>query len=157
LYLNPRPLHIPFSLMLALCLTPIAEDCFRRASVVEAPTQSAHLSSSTVPRLSDKGIAQRIDATNVPSEIAVSISCSALPDAIRAAEVLFFIAPWAVNLYPATPARRRSMPVDADWLEMLARAKRARPLPPGPPETVRHAQAAQRQGGASPMNDEAKY
>ena len=104
------------------------------------------------PALADLTTQQRehlYDATNVLLEIAVEFMIGALnEEAIRAAEVLFHRAVGGKSsLRPLSPAAFNAE-IDADWLEMLARAKRARPITYAEAtETVRHAQS-QRQGGA---------
>jgi len=103
------------------------------------------------PALAELTAAQRehlYDATNVLLEIAVEFMLGTFnEDAIRAAEVLFHRAVGGKSsLRPLSPAAFNAE-IDADWLEMLARAKRARPITYAEAaETVRQAQA-QRQGG----------
>ena len=103
------------------------------------------------PALAELTAAQRehlYDATNVLLEIAVEFMLGTFnEDAIRAAEVLFHRAVGGKSsLRPLSPAAFNAE-IDADWLEMLARAKRARPISYAEAtETVRQAQA-QRQGG----------
>jgi len=84
------------------------------------------------PALADLTVAQRehlYDATNVLLEIAVEFMLGTFnEDAIRAAEVLFHRAVGGKSsLRPLSPAAFNAE-IDADWLEMLARAKRARPI-----------------------------
>ena len=105
------------------------------------------------PALAELTAAQRehlYDATNVLLEIAVEFMLGTFnEDAIRAAEVLFHRAVGGKSsLRPLSPAAFNAE-IDADWLEMLARAKRARPISYAEAtETVREAQA-QRQGGVA--------
>ena len=105
------------------------------------------------PALADLSTAQRerlYEATNVLLEIAVEFMVGAFnEDAIRAAEVLFHRAVGGKSVVrPLSPAAFNAE-IDADWLEMLARAKRARPISYAEAtETVRHAQA-QRQDGVA--------
>jgi len=105
------------------------------------------------PALADLSAQQRehlYNATNVLLEIAVEFMIGALnEEATRAAEVLFHRAIGGKSsLRPLSPAAFNAE-IDADWLEMLARAKRARPITyEEATETVRQAQA-QRQGGAA--------
>jgi len=105
------------------------------------------------PALAELTAAQRehlYDATNVLLEIAVEFMIGVLnEEAIRAAEVLFHRAVGGKSsIRPLSPAAFNAE-IDADWLEMLARAKRARPITYAEAtETVRQAQA-QRQGGVA--------
>jgi len=90
------------------------------------------------------------EATNVLLEIAVEFMIGVLnEDAIRAAEVLFHRAVGGKSTVRPLSPQAFNAEIDADWLEMLARAKRARPMTyADATETVRQAQA-QRQGGAA--------
>ena len=143
-----------FSPMLALpAPAPIAGLLPARVPSSEPPKQAAPAPFIfDRPALADLSAQQRehlYEATNVLLEIAVEFMIGALnEDAIRAAEVLFHRAVGGKSsIRPLSPAAFNAE-IDADWLEMLARAKRARPITYAEAtETVRHAQA-QRQGGA---------
>jgi len=142
-----------FPLMLALpAPTPIAGLLPARVPSSEPPPNAPVPFIFDRPALADLSAQQRehlYDATNVLLEIAVEFMLGALnEEAIRAAEVLFHRAVGGKSsIRPLSPAAFNAE-IDADWLEMLARAKRARPITYAEAtETVRHAQA-QRQGGA---------
>ena len=144
--------YCPFPPMLALpAPAPIAGLLPARVLSSEPPKQVAPFIFDR-PALADLSAQQRehlYEATNVLLEIAVEFMIGALnEDAIRAAEVLFHRAVGGKSsIRPLSPAAFNAE-IDADWLEMLARAKRARPITYAEAtETVRHAQA-QRQGGA---------
>ena len=146
------PSYCPFLPMLALpAPAPIAGLLPARVPSSEPPNAPAPFIFDR-PALADLSAQQRehlYDATNVLLEIAVEFMIGALnEDAIRAAEVLFHRAVGGKSsIRPLSPAAFNAE-IDADWLEMLARAKRARPITYAEAtETVRHAQA-QRQGGA---------
>ena len=102
------------------------------------------------PALADLTAAQRehlYDATNVLLEIAVEFMLGVLnEEAIRAAEVLFHRAVGGKSsIRPLSPAAFNAE-IDADWLEMLARAKRARPISYAEATETVHQAQAQRQG-----------
>ena len=144
-----------FPLMLALpAPAPIAGLLPARVPSSEPPKQAAPAPFIfDRPALADLTAAQRehlYEATNVLLEIAVEFMIGVLnEEAIRAAEVLFHRAVGGKSsIRPLSPAAFNAE-IDADWLEMLARAKRARPITYAEAtETVRQAQA-QRQGGAA--------
>jgi len=147
------PSYCHFPPMLALpAPPPIAGLLPARVPSSEPPKQAAPFIFDR-PTLTDLTAQQRehlYDATNVLLEIAVEFMIGALnEEAIRAAEVLFHRAVGGKSsLRPLSPAAFNAE-IDADWLEMLARAKRARPITYAEAtETVRQAQA-QRQGGAA--------
>ena len=145
--------HCPFPPMLALpAPAPIAGLLPARVPSSEPPPNAPAPFIFDRPALADLATQQRehlYDATNVLLEIAVEFILGTFnEDAIRAAEVLFHRAVGGKStIRPLSPAAFNAE-IDADWLEMLARAKRARPITYAEAtETVRHAQA-QRQGGA---------
>ena len=144
--------YCPFPPMLALPTpAPIAGLLPARVPSSEPPKQVSPFIFDR-PALADLTPTQRehlYEATNVLLEIAVEFMLGTFnEDAIRAAEVLFHRAVGGKSsIRPLSPAAFNAE-IDADWLEMLARAKRARPITYAEAtETVRHAQA-QRQGGA---------
>jgi len=145
------PSYCHFPPMLALpAPAPIAGLLPARVPSSEPPNAPAPFIFDR-PALAELTAAQRehlYDATNVLLEIAVEFMLGTFnEDAIRAAEVLFHRAVGGKSsLRPLSPAAFNAE-IDADWLEMLARAKRARPITYAEAaETVRQAQA-QRQGG----------
>ena len=146
--------YCPFPPMLALpAPVPIAGLLPARVPSSEALPNAPDPFIFDRPALADLTTAQRehlYDATNVLLEIAVEFMLGTFnEDAIRAAEVLFHRAVGGKStIRPLSPAAFNAE-IDADWLEMLTRAKRARPITYAEAtETVRQAQA-QRQGGAS--------
>ena len=148
------PSYCRFPPMLALpAPAPIAGLLPVRVQSSEPPPNAPAPFIFDRPALADLTAAQRehlYDATNVLLEIAVEFMLGTFnEDAIRAAEVLFHRAVGGKSsLRPLSPAAFNAE-IDADWLEMLARAKRARPISYAEAtETVRQAQA-QRQGGVS--------
>ena len=149
------PSYCRFPPMLALpAPAPIAGLLPARVPSSEPPKQAAPAPFIfDRPTLADLSTQQRehlYDATNVLLEIAVEFMIGALnEDAIRAAEVLFHRAVGGKStIRPLSPAAFNAE-IDADWLELLARAKRARPITYAEAtETVRQAQA-QRQGGGA--------
>jgi len=148
------PSYCHFPTMLALpAPAPIAGLLPARVPSSEAPPNAPAPFTFDRPALADLTTAQRehlYDATNVLLEIAVEFMLGTFnEDAIRAAEVLFHRAVGGKStIRPLSPAAFNAE-IDADWLEMLTRAKRARPITYAEAtETVRQAQA-QRQGGAS--------
>ncbi len=105
------------------------------------------------PNLADVTTAQRVrlyEATDVLLEIAIEFMIGTFnEEALRAAEVMFHRAAGGKSaIRPLGPAAFNAE-IDADWLEMLARAKRARPMTDAEAtETVRQARA-QRTGGVT--------
>ena len=105
------------------------------------------------PNLADLTAAQRVrlyEAADMLLEIAVEFMVGTFnEDALRAAEVMFHRAAGGKSaIRPLSPATFNAE-IDADWLEMLARAKRARPMTPAEAETVVRRARAQRKGGAA--------
>ena len=147
------PSYCHFPPMLALpAPVPIAGLLPARVPSSEPPNAPAPFIFDR-PALADLSAQQRehlYDATNVLLEIAVEFMLDTFnEDAIRAAEVLFHrTVGGKSSIRPLSPAAFNAE-IDADWLEMLARAKRARPISYAEAtETVREAQA-QRQGGVA--------
>ena len=142
-----------FPPMLALpAPAPIAGLLPARVPSSEPPKQAAPFIFDR-PALSDLTTIQRehlYEATNMLLEIAIEFMVGTFnEDAIRAAGVLFHRAVGGKSsLRPLSP-QAFNAEIDADWLEMLARAKRAQPISYAEAvETVRQAQA-QRQGGVA--------
>jgi hypothetical protein len=81
-------------------------------------------------------------------EIAIEFMVGALSDdALRAAEIVFHRAAGGQSaIRPLGPAAFNAES-DADWLEMLARAKRSRPITPAEAESIVRNARAERQGG----------
>jgi len=139
--------------MLALpAPAPIAGMLPARVPSSETPKQAAPVPFIfDRPALADLTTTQRehlYNATNVLLEIAVEFMLGTLnEEAIRAAEVLFHRAVGGKSIVrPLSPAAFNAE-IDADWLEMLARAKRARPITYAEAAETVHQAQAQRQGG----------
>ena len=104
------------------------------------------------PNLADLTPAQRVrlyEAADMLLEVAVEFMVGTFnEDALRAAEVMFHRAAGGQSaIRPLGPAAFNAE-IDADWLEMLARAKRARPMTPAEAETVVRRTHTQRKSGA---------
>jgi hypothetical protein len=103
------------------------------------------------PALADLPAAQRIglfEATEVLLEIALGFMLGGLnEEALRAAEVVFHRAAGGQSVIRPLGPQAFNAECDADWLEMLARAKRARPMTPTEADSiVRHARAQYKDG-----------
>ncbi len=100
------------------------------------------------PNLADLSQAQRerlYHAADILLDSAIEFMVGTFSEEIlRAAEVLFHRAAGGKStVRPLGPAAYNAE-VDADWLEMLTRAKRSRPITPAQAETALHKARAQR-------------